>query len=224
MQPPQQDVYVDNARLDVAPFVPPDARTVLDVGCGAGGFGLTLRRVLGRDARVVGIEAVPSQAAAAREGHGFDEVVEGYFPDALEGRTERYDAVFFNDVLEHLVDPWSVLRRVPPLLTANGVVVAAIPSIRYAPVVLKLLRGRSDYVDQGTLDRTHLRFFTRATMVEMFQDCGYDVLSCEGANTMGRRWAASDSALLRAASRVVPLPFGDMAYVHFVVVARPRRP
>ncbi|WP_076261469.1 class I SAM-dependent methyltransferase [Intrasporangium flavum] len=224
MQPPQQDVYVDNARLDVAPFVPPGARTVLDVGCGAGGFGVTLRRVLGPDARVVGIEAVPSQAAAAREGHGFDEVVEGYFPDALEGRTERFDAVFFNDVLEHLVDPWSVLRQVPPLLTDSGVVVAAIPSIQYAPVVLKLLRGRWDYVDQGTLDRTHLRFFTRATMVEMFRDCGYDVLSCEGANTMGRRWAASDSALLRAAARVVPIPFGDMAFVHFVVVARPRRP
>lgn len=222
MQPQQQDVYVDNARLDVSPFIPAGATRVLDVGCGSGGFGPTLRAALGSDATVVGLEAVASQAESARLGHGFDEVVTGYFPEALEGRPERYDAVFFNDVLEHIVDPWSVLREVPRFLAPGGRVVAAIPSIQYAPVVFKLLRGRWDYVDQGTLDRTHVRFFTKATMVEMFDSCGYDVLSCVGANTMGRRWAASDNPLLKAAARVLPLPFGDMRFVHFVVVARPR--
>ena len=223
MQPQQQDVYVDNARLDVSPFIPAGATRVLDVGCGSGGFGPTLRRVLGEGATVVGLEAVPSQAAAAREGHGFDEVVAGYFPEALDGRTGSFDAIFFNDVLEHIVDPWSVLREVPRFLSPGGQVIAAIPSIQYAPVVLKLLRGRWDYVDQGTLDRTHVRFFTKATMVEMFESCGYEVLSCTGANTMGRRWAASGNPLLRAAARVVPIPFGNMRFVHFVVVARPRR-
>lgn len=221
MQPPQQDVYVDNARLDVAPFIPPGATRVLDVGCGAGGFGPTLRAALGDRATVVGLEAVASQAEAARHGHGFDEVVTGYFPEALDDRPGTFDAIFFNDVLEHIVDPWEVLREVPRFLSPDGRVVAAIPSIQYAPVVFKLLRGRWDYVDQGTLDRTHVRFFTRATMVEMFESCGYEVLSCVGANTMGRRWAASGNPLLRAAARVLPVPFGDMRFVHFVVVARP---
>jgi 2-polyprenyl-3-methyl-5-hydroxy-6-metoxy-1,4-benzoquinol methylase len=223
VQPPQQDVYVDNARLDVAPFIPPGATRVLDVGCGAGGFGTTLREVLGDGATIVGLEAVPTQAEAARHDHGFDDVIAGYFPEALDGYPHSFDAIFFNDVLEHIVDPWSVLRQVPRFLSDEGRVVAAIPSIQYAPVVFKLLRGRWDYVDQGTLDRTHVRFFTKATMVEMFESCGYDVLSCVGANTMGRRWAASDSRVLRAAARVLPAPFGNMRFVHFVVVARPRR-
>ncbi|GAB3067083.1 hypothetical protein GCM10027053_33230 [Intrasporangium mesophilum] len=221
MQPPQQDVYVDNARLDVAPHVPRGARSALDVGCGSGGFGPTLRALLGPSARIVGIEAVTSQAAHALEGHGFDDVLQGYFPDVLEGSREQFDVICFNDVLEHILDPWGVLRQVPRYLTPNGRVVAAIPSIQYAPVVYKLLRGRWDYVDQGTLDRTHVRFFTRATMVEMFRDCGFIVESCVGANTMGRRWADSASRIRRLASRVVPLPFGDMKYVHFVLVARP---
>ena len=223
MQPPQQDVYVDNARLDVAPFIPPGATRVLDVGCGAGGFGTTLRAVLGDDATIVGLEAVATQAESARRGHGFDDVVAGYFPEALDGYPHAFDAIFFNDVLEHIVDPWSVLRQVPRFLSDEGCVVAAIPSIQYAPVVFKLLRGRWDYVDQGTLDRTHVRFFTKATMVEMFETCGYDVLSCVGANTMGRRWAASNRKVLKAAARVLPVPFGNMRFVHFVVVAQPRR-
>lgn len=220
MEPVQQDVYVDNLRTDVEPFIPPSARSALDVGCGAGGFGLTLRRVLGPEARIVGVESVASQAAAARVGHGFDEVVQGYFPAAMGG-DERFDVIFFNDVLEHILDPWEVLRQTSQFLFPGGRVVAAIPSIQYAPVVFKLLKGRWDYVDQGTLDRTHVRFFTRATMIELFRDCGLEVESCTGANTMGRRWAASSNPLLRLAARIVPLPFGPMAYVHFIVVGRP---
>lgn len=220
MQPPQSDVYVDNARLDVAPFVPVGARSALEVGCGTGAFGTTLRSILGPAARIVGVEAVPSQAEVARAGRGFDEVVDGYYPAALEGRAERFDAVFFNDVLEHMVDPWSVLRTVPRHLTDDGRVIAAIPSIQYAPVVWKLLRGRWDYVDSGTLDRTHVRFFTRATMREMFEDCGFVVESCTGVNPFGARWRTSGNPLLRLASRVAPVPFGNMRWVHFVVVAR----
>src|SRR3954469_21773658 len=95
-QPPQQDLYPEVLREDVRPYLPRDARSVLDVGCGPGGFGKTLRSVLGPDARIVGVEAVPSQAAVAREGHGYDEVVDGYFPEALGDRPERFNLVCYN--------------------------------------------------------------------------------------------------------------------------------
>lgn len=100
MEPRQQAVYGDNARRDVAPYVPRDATSALEVGCGRGGFGRTLRRLLGEDARIVGVEAMASEAAVARVGHGFDDVITGYFPAALKGRDDRFDLVVFNDVLE----------------------------------------------------------------------------------------------------------------------------
>ncbi|GAA2493540.1 class I SAM-dependent methyltransferase [Terrabacter carboxydivorans] len=214
---PQQDIYHDNARLDVAPYIPAGARSVLEVGCGKGGFGPTLRRALGDRARIVGIEAVPAQAAVARSGHGFDEVVDGYFPQALTGE-ERFDLVCFNDVLEHVVDPWATLGAATDLLQPGGHVLAAIPSIQYAPVTISLLRGRWDYTDEGTLDRTHVRFFTRGTMTEMFDRAGLDVVTCAGVNSVyEQRWSRR-SPLRRAWTTLMP----DAEWLHFVVLGRLR--
>jgi len=221
-QPPQQDLYPEVPREDVRPSIPRSARSVLDVGCGPGGFGPTVRDVLGPAVRLVGIEAVLKQAALAREGHGYDEVVDGYYPEALSGREERFDLVCFNDVLEHVIDPWSMLRDTIPLLTPNGKVLAAIPSIQFAPIVWRLIKGRWDYLDYGTLDRTHLRFFTRATMTEMFEQTGYRVLDCRGANGLDVTWATEPRLGRRLAKRGL-LPFlGDSRYIHFIVLAEPR--
>lgn len=214
--PAQQDVYPDDPRPDVAPYIPEGARSALDVGCGKGGFGLTLRQVLGPAAHIVGVEAHPAQADVAAVDHGFDEVLEGYFPDVLAAREDRFDAVFFNDVLEHVLDPWRMLEHVHRFLTRHGVVVAAIPSIEYAPVVRDLLRGRWDYADSGTLDRTHVRFFTRATMVEMFEQAGYEVVSCTGSSSVWDRDWRRKTWKRRAWVALHP----DSAWVHFIVVAR----
>ncbi len=211
----QQAVYEEWGRDDVRPYIPLRARSVLEVGCGRGGFGKTLREVLGPEARLVGVEAVPESADIARVDHGFDEVVNGYFPAALDGRPERFDLIAFNDVLEHIYEPWETLRACLDRLTPGGQVLAAVPSIQYLPVVLQLLRGRWDYADTGTLDRTHVRFFTRATMVEMFESAGYRVEVCEGANSMfdqaeHLRWRRLRR--LRWATR-------DFHWMHFVILA-----
>lgn len=222
MRPPQQDVYVEIPRDDVAPFIPEEAQSVADIGCGPGGFGPSLRKRLGHTARLVGVEAVPQQAARARDGHGFDEVIDGYFPEALAGRQERFDVLVFNDVLEHLVDPWTALRDAQAFLNPRGRVVAAIPNIQFAPVVWKLIRGRWDYADQGTLDRTHLRFFTKATMVEMFGQCGFEVQTCVGTNSWGRDLRASRRPWRRLTGLVLPRLMRDARFVHFIIVATPR--
>ncbi len=219
--PRQQDLYIEVDRQDVRPHIPTSARTVLDVGCSRGGFGPTLRSVLGPDARIVGVEAVRQQAAIARVGHQFDDVVDGYFPDALEGWEGQFDLVCFNDVLEHVVDPWQLLRDTRRFLSPSGQVLAAIPSIQYAPVVWQLVRGRWDYSDTGTLDRTHLRFFTRATMVEMFAGAGYRVDRCAGANSLEHGWRNEPRLLRRTAKRALLPVLGDSKFIHFVVLATP---
>ena len=219
--PRQQAVYGDNAREDVAPFIPTDARSVLEVGCGRGGFGPTLRRLLGDDASIIGVEAMPSEAATAQEGHGFDEVLTGYFPSALSGRDDRFDVVVFNDVLEHILEPWDVLDQVHERLTPSGCVVAAIPSIQYAPVVTDLLRGRWEYTDTGPLDRTHVRFFTKSSMVTMFERAGYQVDQCVGANSAySWHWGDRRTPKRRAWLRLMP----DSEWLHFIIVATSLRP
>jgi len=219
--PPQQDLYPEVSRDDVRPHIPRSARVVLDVGCSRGGFGPTLRGALGPTARIVGIEAVPQQAQVARVGHDFDEVVDGYFPGDLPGRDGEFDLVCFNDVLEHVVDPWELLRSTKRFLSPTGQILAAIPSVQFAPVVWQLIRGRWDYADTGTLDRTHLRFFTRATMLEMFADSGFRVELCVGANSLEDRWRHEQRFVRRLAKRALLTGLGDGKFVHFVVVASP---
>ncbi len=223
VDPPQQDVYMDDPRLDVAPFIPPGAGPVLDVGCGKGGFGRTLREALGPDVRIVGIEANPRQADVARSDHGYDEVIQGFYPQAIEGDGTRYETVFFLDVLEHVLDPWAMLERVRADLRPGGAVVAAIPSIEYAPVVRDLLRGRWDYADTGTLDRTHVRFFTRATMIEMFEQAGYDVTTVQGTGSVwSAHWHARPWHVRTLLRRLWVWKWPDSEWLHFVIVAAPR--
>lgn len=211
----EQSVYSVADRAEVLPFLPADGDTILDIGCARGGFGAAIRASRGDGVRLVGVEPSPEQAEDARRS-GYNEVRVGFFPDALDGSSERFDCIVLNDVLEHMLDPWDACAELQKWLTPGGAVVASIPSIQYLPVWLRVLRGHWQYTDHGTLDRTHVRFFTRRSMVEMFESAGFAVEKAAGINSMadnlGRRWRL----LLRPFRRFL----GDVQWLQFVVVAR----
>ncbi|MFM7647125.1 MAG: methyltransferase domain-containing protein [Cyanobium sp.] len=87
------------------------------------------------------------------------------------------DCWIFGDSLEHLRDPWQVLRRVHGLLPPGGSVCACIPNAQHWSVQARLCLGQFVYEESGLLDRTHLRWFTPSTMLSLFEDCGFRVLS-----------------------------------------------
>lgn len=157
-------------------YVPESALRVLDVGCATGRFGVEL--VTSHPGlEVWGIDPVAHP-------QGFPDPyrtrITGTFPDDLPLSAGLFDCVVFNDVLEHLVDPWSVLAQTRAHLEPGGVVVASIPNVRSVRVLRPLvLGGRWEYQDYGILDRTHLRFFTRASIVEMVERAGYAVTRVE---------------------------------------------
>ena len=90
-------------------------------------------------------------------------------------KDERFDVVMFGDVLEHLLDPEAVLVKVVSLLNPDGYVVASIPNVAHASIVLNLMAGEFKYTDLGLLDKTHLRFFTRSSIETMFRESGYRI-------------------------------------------------
>lgn len=94
-----------------------------------------------------------------------------------------FDAVVCNDVLEHLVDPLATLAQLRGKLTPEGVVVASIPNIRNLPALGKVL-FRRDFPQEefGIFDRTHLRFFTRKSMIRMFKQAGFRMQRIKGIN------------------------------------------
>ncbi|HEV3259212.1 MAG TPA: methyltransferase domain-containing protein [Gemmataceae bacterium] len=164
--------YFEFSRPEVVALVPPSARRVLDIGCGAGRLGETLKA---RQAvEVWGIEAVPEAAQAART--RLDQVqvadVEQVDPAYVQS---YFDTVICADVLEHLRDPARLLRHVHRWLAPGGQVVASIPNVRHHTVLRKLLEGNWTYEPAGLLDRTHLRFFTRREIEKLFYRAGFTV-------------------------------------------------
>lgn len=91
----------------------------------------------------------------------------------FEGGT--FDYVVFADVLEHLVDPWKVLREAKKLLKTDGECLISIPNIGFAALVVELLGGKFDYREEGLLDKTHLRFFTRSSVESLLKETGLEV-------------------------------------------------
>jgi SAM-dependent methyltransferase len=95
------------------------------------------------------------------------------------GGGRPYDVIVFADVLEHLVDPRSVLRKVRSLLAPDGFVVASIPNVTHQSLVFELMNGRFEYRDFGLLDATHIRFFDYLGVLRLFEETGYVVETIE---------------------------------------------
>jgi methionine biosynthesis protein MetW len=148
----------ENPRPEVAALVPAQARRVLDIGCASGALGGGLRERGGIE--VVGLEADPDYAADARR--RLDQVVEADL-DTFDGWDSlgRFDCVIAADVLEHLRDPWTVLRAAAGLLEPGGTAVVSLPNVRYWETFWTLaVRNTWPTRTQGIFDRTHLRWFT----------------------------------------------------------------
>jgi 2-polyprenyl-3-methyl-5-hydroxy-6-metoxy-1,4-benzoquinol methylase len=209
-----EDLRYSATREELAPFVPVTAARLLDIGCGTGGFGMTLRRLDGEQRELWGVEPVAAAADLARG--VYDEVRTGFFPDPSMDLPHGYfDAVFLLDVLEHMVEPEAALRALHPLVAENGVVVASIPNARHFDVWWPLVRhGRWTYTETGLMDRTHLRWFTRSSMREMFERCGWQVDGLIGINRSEPvGWKAKALATLGRQT-------DEMFSVQFVVTAR----
>lgn len=168
--------YYDNCRLDVLALLAPTTGRVLDVGCGRGATGAALLHS-GRADAVDGIELAAAAADAATGEAGYRTVVVGDLETAdRAGLDHDYDTIMCNDVLEHVQDPWSVLQTlVDDHLRPGGTVVVSVPNVQCAEVVGPLLLGRFEYADDGVLDRTHLRFFTRRSARALVESAGLTV-------------------------------------------------
>jgi 2-polyprenyl-3-methyl-5-hydroxy-6-metoxy-1,4-benzoquinol methylase len=125
------------------------------------------------------VTCVEKDAAAAELAQRFCErmivanVEELDFEAAFSG--QQFDVVLLGDVLEHLVDPGTVLAKAAKVLAPGGYVVASVPNVAHGSVRLALLCGDFRYSEMGLLDRSHLRFFTRETLADLFRDAGYAI-------------------------------------------------
>ncbi len=181
----KEERYFRGARHDFLSLLPLDGRShVLEIGCGAGETGRVAIST-GRCRSYVGVELVPHVASLARR--HLDEVIEGDVEQMqFPWPDESFDALLLSEVLEHLVDPWLLLKRLAPKLRRGGLVFASSPNVSQISVILGLLADRWDLSESGVMDRTHLRWFTRQSYRIMFEQAGFVVDDIRALGLTGR--------------------------------------
>jgi len=158
-------------------------KLVLDVGCSTGYLGKLL--IKEKNCTVVGIDINPDVQKS------LSNYYENFFVADLDTVSltdlisdQKFDVIVFGDVLEHLKDPWRVLKESHDIIKPEGYVVASVPNIAHGAVILALLEGKFEYSKYGILDNTHLRFFTRESVLKLFKDCGFfpEIVNCTEIN------------------------------------------
>ena len=172
MHNPEESYYA-HIRLDLVAMLEQVPQTVLELGCGTGNTLRYLKENGARDTFGIELNAGVARKALNQVDHlavGDIESMEWPFPDQV------FDCIILGDVLEHLRDPWRITEQLFGVLSQGGEVVASLPNVRFYGVSIPLLLGgRWTYTEEGTLDRTHLRFFTRRTAVELFSAVGFEI-------------------------------------------------
>jgi len=161
---------------DLLAFLPMAASRLVEVGCSSGSLAREFKKQ-GSTGYYTGIELVPHYAELARR-HcdrvltlDIETVDVSYLSKELPS-----DCWIFGDTLEHLRDPWALLGRIRQVIAPTGSIIACIPNAQHWSLQALLSIGALRYQDSGLLDRTHLRWFTRITIAEMFEGTGFRVV------------------------------------------------
>lgn len=204
--------YYNSDRRELLDYIPLQCARSVEFGCGTGEFSALLKTVRNTEPWAVEIYQESAQKAAAK----LDRVINA---DALESLSELpdgyFDCAIFLDVPEHLVDPYALLKSIKAKLKPGGLVVCSIPNIRYYRAFSKyVFKGDWNYEEHGIMDKTHVRFFTRKSILKTVSEHRYDILRLNGIHqTSSRTYWILNTLLWNT--------FEDVRYKYFVVTATP---
>lgn len=170
-QTPVHDVH----NPDLLQIIPPNARKLIEIGCSSGALAREFKKV-SPTCDYLGVEIDAQYAELARR--YCDECLHlnvEHADDAFWAAQTERDCWIFGDTLEHMVDPWKLIQRVRRVIPADGAVLACIPNMQHWTIQVRLSIGDIRYEPSGLLDRTHLRWFTRQTILELFAHNGFKV-------------------------------------------------
>jgi methionine biosynthesis protein MetW len=191
-------------------------KRVLELGCASGYMSRYMTQK--RGCTVTGIEIDPDAAKEAADACSEVLVRDLSSRAWSHGLPEKtFEVVVMGDVLEHLVHPDQILNDVRRLLTDDGSIVVCLPNVLHWLTRLRMLFGRFEYQDWGTLDRTHLRFFTLTTARQLIERAGYEITN--SAVAFGGPLALRAPWILNAAARISP----GMVAFQVLFKARPIR-
>jgi len=212
----QNNDYYGHTRSEMRVVVPGNYSSVLEIGCGQGEFKQSLKPGV----EYWGIE--PNKQSAKKASQALSNVLVGDFNSCEKGiHGKQFDLIICNDVIEHMDDYERFLVDIKKYLSPNGYLVASIPNVRYLDNLLHLLFQKDwHYREAGILDKTHLRFFTKKSLLRTLNELDWDVTLIKGINRYGSNRFGPRLVL----SYLGQLLFGtDSAYMQYAIQVKVRK-
>lgn len=162
--------YFINPRLDLVSLLPKNAdQKILEIGMGGGD---TLVHIKQHElaAEVVGVDLL--ELPGTNQQHALiDQVLFlDLDKDSLPFPANYFDTIIAGDVLEHLIDPWEVLKKLEKVLKVDGHLLISLPNIRDVYALYSIfVKGSFGYTSQGIFDKTHMRFFCKKDMISLIE-------------------------------------------------------
>ncbi len=171
----QQTPAYDQYNETLLDMIPGGLKRIMEVGCMRGTLAQAYLQA-NPDCKWTGIDIDPDNIIQARS------ICNTVFCRDIEQISESEliqwsdtDAWIFGDTLEHLQDPWQVLTRIRRHMSNTTSIIASIPNAQHWSFQARLNIGLFRYENDGLFDRTHLRFFTRTTIMELFETTGFHI-------------------------------------------------
>ncbi|MDR3001649.1 MAG: class I SAM-dependent methyltransferase, partial [Fibromonadaceae bacterium] len=152
----------------------PKANTVLDVGCSVGLF---LKIAEAEGFSVTGLEPDANLAVKLKE-QGY-QVINGFFPGAEELSNKKYDAIIFNDSLEHIPELQGILQGLKDYLEKNGLVIINVPTssgiiFKISSLLYKIgVKAPLERAWQKGFASPHVHYFNKDNLLSLFERNGF---------------------------------------------------
>jgi len=163
--------YYQNLRTEILELIPEGPNSVLDVGCGAG-YTLIKLKTLKKAAEVTGIDIVN-----LNQNNYLDKFIMCNLDNEIPSLPENYyDVIICADILEHLKNPFNVLKTFVKFLSKTGIFIISLPNFREIATLFSIIiKGRFKYTNSGICDITHLRFFCKKDMIDLIKNSGLTI-------------------------------------------------
>jgi SAM-dependent methyltransferase len=177
----KDQVYFRQVREDLISLLPQNAlQKILEIGSGGGNTLVEIKKnKLASEVVGVDIFTLPNT-------NQNNELIDKFIfanleTDDLDLPLEYFDVIMAGDVLEHLVDPWKVVEKVTKFLKKDGIFIVSVPNLREMNTISKIVfKGNFDYDPKGgIMDKTHLRFFCKKNVPDLFDKYIYRIKSVQ---------------------------------------------
>ena len=174
---PKDNLFYFNRGQSVAEFLLPHLQKenpkILDVGAG---YGHTLYALTQRYPYSTSLAIEFSEMCVRHLRSLGVQVLTQPVEEVLPQMERGLDLIVLSHVLEHLLDPHTILRLIHASLAPGGVLYIEVPNI---PVESLLLYP--DHVWAPRFDEPHITFFSVSTLRNLLESAGFEPLFCDTA-------------------------------------------